>query len=92
MLPFFTVVTWFTPFSLADMRQASDLIKQQPDWGWTIVRAPTLRDAPAVGYRLCAISDVTAKHALSRKDYAACMLDSLDKPEHHRRSLTVVSA
>lgn len=92
MLPFFTFVTWFTPFSLADMRQASDLVKQQPDWAWTIVRAPTLNDKPAKGYRLCAISDVTSKHALSRKDYAACMLDTIDKPEYHRRSLTVVSA
>jgi hypothetical protein len=42
--------------------------------------------------RLCAINEVTSKHILSREDYAACMLDSLENPEHYRRSLTVVSA
>lgn len=92
MLPFFTALTWLTPFSLTDVRHASATVRKQSDWGWTIVRAPTLNDKPPKGYRLCELSEVTTKHALSRKDYAACMLDSLDKPEHNRRSLTVVSA
>lgn len=92
MLPFFTALTWLTPFSLTDVRQASAMVREQPDWAWTIVRAPTLHEKPPKGYRLCELSEVTARHALSRKDYAACLLDSLDKPEHHRRSLTVVSA
>ena len=35
---------------------------------------------------------VTSAHVLSREDYAACMLDSLGNPEHHRRTLTVVAA
>ena len=79
-----------TPISIGDMRRASELIAAQPGWDWTIFRAPTLRDKPAEGYRLCDISDVTGKHALSRADYAACMLDSLTNPEHHGRTLTVV--
>ncbi|MFC1595563.1 NAD(P)-dependent oxidoreductase [Gemmatimonadota bacterium] len=83
---------WLTPYSMSDMLKSSELINQQPDWDWTIVRAPTLRDTPPVGYRFCSISEVTSKHSLSRDDYAACMLDSLAEPEHHRRTLMVVSA
>ena len=85
MVPFFTVLTALTPFSLTDMRQASASVRKQPDWEWTIVRAPTLNDKPPKGYRLSELSDITSKHALSRKDYAACLLDSLGNPEHHRR-------
>jgi putative NADH-flavin reductase len=88
----FAFIMWFTPYSMTDIIKSSMLIKQQPDWDWTIMRAPTLTEKPAVGYRLCAINEVTSKHALSREDYAACMLDSLENPEHYRRSLTVVSA
>ncbi len=92
MLPGFTVLTWFTPYSLKDMRRASASIQQQNDWAWTIVRAPTLVDAPPAGYRFCRLSEVTSKHVLSRKDYAACLLDSLTEPGHNRRLLTVVPA
>jgi putative NADH-flavin reductase len=81
---------WITPYSMTDMIASSELVHQQTDWEWTIMRAPTLRDAPAEGYRMCAINDVTSAHSLTRDDYAACMLDSLTNPEHHRRSLTVV--
>jgi putative NADH-flavin reductase len=86
------LITWFTPYSMADMLKASVLIRQQSDWEWTIMRAPTLRETPLVGYRFCKISEVTSAHALSRDDYAACMLDSLGNPEHHRRTLTVAPA
>ena len=79
-----------TPFSVKDMLAASTLIQRQTQWGWSILRAPTLRDTPAVGYRMCEISEVTGKDALSRRDYAACLLDSLDLPERYRRTLTVV--
>jgi putative NADH-flavin reductase len=92
MLPGFTFVTWFTPYSLSDMRKASALIKQQAQWEWTIVRAPTLTDAPSVGYRFCRLSEVTSKHVMSREDYAACLLNCLTEPGHRRRMLTVVSA
>lgn len=85
-------ITWLTPYSVTDMLKSSALVRQQPGWEWTIVRAPTLSDAPPVGYRFCEISDVTSAHVLSREDYAACMLDSLSNPEHHRRTLTVVPA
>ena len=68
------------------------LITQQSDWDWTIIRAPTLTNTPAVGYSFCALSEVTSKHVLSREDYAACLLDSLGEPKHHGRKLTVVSA
>ena len=81
-----------TPYSVTDMLESSVLIRQQSDWEWTIVRAPTLRDTTPVGYRFCKISEVTSAHVLSREDYAACMLDSLGNPEHHRRTLAVVSA
>lgn len=91
MRPFYTLLTWFTPYSLADMRKAAALIKQQADWEWTIVRAPTLTEAPPVGYRWCGISEVTLKDSLSREDYASCLLDSLNEPAHHRHTLTVVS-
>jgi len=33
-------------------------------------------------YRFCKISEITSAHALSREDYAACLLDSLENPEH----------
>jgi len=81
-----------TPYSMADMLKSSVLIKEQAGWEWTIVRAPTLTNKPAVGYKLCRVDQVTGKHALSREDYAACILDSIRKPEHHKRLLTVISA
>jgi len=85
-------ISWLTPYSVTDMLEASVRVAQQSDWAWTIVRAPTLRTAPSVGYRFCKLSEVTAKHVLTRGDYAACMLDSLENPEHHRRTLTAVPA
>ena len=92
MLPGFTFMIWFTPYSLSNMRKASALIKRQAEWEWTIVRAPTLTDGPPVGYRFCRLSEITAKHRLSRKDFAASLLDVLQQPEYCRRTLTVVSA
>ena len=86
------LISWVTPYSMTDMVKASALVREQPDWEWTILRAPTLRDTPAAGYKLCEISEVTSKHVLSRKDYAACLLDSLQEYDHHRRMLTVISA
>jgi len=88
----FPPIIWFTPYSMSDMLKASVLVGEQADWEWTIMRAPTLRDTPPAGYRLCKISEVTSAHVLSRDDYAACMLDSLGNPEHHRRTLTVIPA
>ena len=85
-------IVWLTPYSVTDMLESSVMISQQPDWEWTIVRAPTLRETPPVGYRFCKISEVTSAHVLSREDYAACLLDSLGNPEHHRRILAVVPA
>lgn len=92
MLPGFTFVTWFTPYSLTNMRRASAMIKLQRQWAWTIVRAPTLTDGPPVGYRLCGLSEVTSKHVLSRKDYAACLLHVLQQQNYCQRTLTVLSA
>jgi len=92
MLVYYTPLAWLMGYSLTDMRMASLTIRQQADWEWTIIRAPTLRDAPPVGYRFCRLSDITAAHALSRADYAACLLDSISVSDHHRRSLTVVAA
>ncbi|MFC1453513.1 NAD(P)-dependent oxidoreductase [Verrucomicrobiota bacterium] len=92
MLPFYTFITWFTPYSLTDMRRATDLIRQQDSWVWTIIRAPTLTDSSPEGYAFCDISDVTINHTLSRSDYASCLLDSLDNPDHFQSTLTVISA
>ncbi len=86
------LISAVTPYSMTDMIRASTLVRAQSGWAWTIVRAPTLRDTPATGYRLCALSDVTATHALSRADYAACLLDSIPHAAHHQRTLTVVPA
>ena len=86
------LISLITPYSMTDMVKASALVREQPDWDWTIVRAPTLRETPAVGYQFCEISEVNSKHFLSREDYAACLLDSLDNSDHRRRTLTVVSA
>lgn len=72
--------------------KASALVREQPDWEWTILRSPTLRETPAAGYKLCELSEVTSKHVLSRKDYAACLLDPLQEHDHHRCMLTVISA
>jgi len=88
----FPPITGFTPYSMTDMLKASVLVNKQPDWDWTIIRAPTLKEKPPTGYRLCELSEVTSSDGLSREDYAACLLDSLDNPEHHRRILTVVPA
>ena len=85
-------ILWFTPYSVTDMLEASVLVSRQSDWDWTIVRAPTLCETPPVGYRFCRISEVNSAHKLSREDYAACMLDSLENPEHYRRTLAVVPA
>jgi nucleoside-diphosphate-sugar epimerase len=92
MLAVIPPITWFTPYSMTDMLKASVMVSQRSDWEWTIVRAPTLREIPPVGYRLCEISEVTSAHALSREDYAACLLDSLGNPEHYQRVLAVVPA
>jgi putative NADH-flavin reductase len=82
----------FTPYDMRDMLAASVLVSRQPHWQWTIVRAPTLTEAPPAGYRLCEISAITSADTLSREDYAACLIDSLETPDHHRRLLAVVSA
>lgn len=92
MLAAIPPILWFTPYSMTDMLKASVMVSQQSGWAWTIVRAPTLRETPPVGYRFCKISEVTSAHVLSREDYAACLLDSLGNPEHHRRTLAVVPA
>ena len=81
-----------TPYSVRDMIQASVQVARQPGWKWTIIRAPTLKETPAVGYRFCEISEITSRHSLSREDYAACMLDSVTNPAHHRRTLAVMAA
>ena len=86
------LISWLTPYSMKDMVKASVLVRQQPDWEWTIVRAPRLRETPPEGYRLCKISEVTSAHILSREDYSACLLDRMRNPEHHRRTLAVVPA
>lgn len=83
-------ILYLTPYSMTDMLEASVMIHQQHHWEWTIMRAPTLIESPSVGYRFCDISEVTSKHALSREDYATCLLDSLVDPGHHRCTLTVV--
>lgn len=86
------MISWLTPYSVTDMVQASKLIRQQPGWEWTIMRAPILHEKPLAGYRFCRISEVTAADSLSREDYASCMLDSIKDTAHHRQTLMVVSA
>jgi putative NADH-flavin reductase len=92
MLAVIPPITRLTPYSMTDMLKSSVMVRRRSDWEWTIVRAPTLRETPPVGYRFCKISEVTSKHVLSREDYAACLLDSLGNPEHYRRTLAVVPA
>ena len=89
MLALLPSITQITPFSMADMLKASALVREQPGLEWTIVRAPTLRDTPAAGYRLCDVSEVRSSDVLSREDYAACLLDCIENPDYHRRTLTV---
>lgn len=91
MLALITPIMWLTPYPLTDVRREMELMKQQSDWERTIVRALTLTDSAPVGCRFCGIAEVTSRHALSREDCAACLLDSLKKPDHWRRTLTVVS-
>ena len=92
MLAVVPPLTWLSPYSVTDMIEASVMIRKQSDWEWTIMRAPRLHNKSAQGYRLCKIYEVNAAHSLSRRDYAACMLDSLGEPEHNRCTLTVVPA
>jgi nucleoside-diphosphate-sugar epimerase len=77
------LISWITTYSMTDMVRASVLVREQPDWEWTIVRAPTLHENPPLGYEFCKISEVTSAHALSREDYATCLLDSLQNSDHH---------
>ena len=49
LLAIFPPIIWFTPYSMGDMLKASVLVGEQAEWEWTIMRAPTLRDTPAVG-------------------------------------------
>jgi putative NADH-flavin reductase len=92
MLALIPPIMRLTPYSVADMLKASVMIHRQADWDWTIVRAPTLRETAPAGYKFCKISEITAAHSLSRVDYAACLLDSIEKPEHHRCTLAVMPA
>jgi putative NADH-flavin reductase len=85
-------ILWFTSYSMTDMVKASAMIHQQSDLEWTIIRAPTLSEKPATGYRFCRISEITSSHVLSREDYATCLLDSLGNSEHQRRTLAVMPA
>ena len=80
-----------TPYSLYDMVKGSDRARRQANWDWTFVRAPTLHEAPAAGYRFCELSDITSKDGLSREDFAAALLDSVGNAEHHRRLVTVTA-
>jgi len=91
MLAVFGPLMALTPYSLRDMRDASRRI-QQIDWDWTIIRAPTLIDAAPAGYRLGALDAVRGADRLARADYAACLIDSVAEPGHHRRLLTVLPA
>lgn len=88
----FLLLTLFTPYSLADMIRSAGHIRRQAGPDWTIVRAATLTDGPETGYRLCRLDEVTAASRLSRKDYAACLLDTVANPGFRRRTLTVVAA
>lgn len=91
MLALFAPLMTLTPYSLRDMRDASRQI-QQLDWEWTIIRAPTLIDAAPAGYRLGALDAVRGADRLPRADYAACLIDAVAEPGHHRRLLTVLPA
>lgn len=66
MLAVIPPIMSLTPYSVTDMLESSVLVSQPSDWEWTIVRAPTLRETPPVGYKLCKISEVTSAHVLSR--------------------------
>jgi putative NADH-flavin reductase len=92
MLALARVICWVAPYSVADMVQESELVRGQPGRAGTIVRAHTLHDEPPVGYRLCGLSEISGSHALSRDDYAACMLDVLEDAATYGRLLTVVRA
>ncbi len=84
-------ISWVTPFSVGDMINASALVQSHEDWDWSIVRAPTLHDAAPVGYRFCALNDIDSQDAISREDYAACMLDILDGKVVQRGMLSIIS-
>jgi hypothetical protein len=92
MLAVIPLLMRITPYSMADMLKASVLVTRQTDWDWTIVRAPSLRDTPPVGYRFGKVSEITSADTLSRTDYARCLLDSVGESAHHGRILAVKSA
>lgn len=85
---FAQLVTALSPYSVSDMLRASRRVRDH-DWQWTAVRAPTLYDGEPAGYVRCALSDIDAKHRLTRRDYAAALLDALDDPQAVRRAVTV---
>jgi putative NADH-flavin reductase len=47
-----SLISWVTPYSVTDMVKASRLVRQQPGWDWTIVRAPALSEKPGEGYKV----------------------------------------
>lgn len=85
------LISKVTPYSMADMIDASAMVRRQTHWEWNIVRAPTLVDAEPVGYRFCDLSKITSKHTLPRKDYAAALIDTLENARFPRRALTVMA-
>lgn len=84
-------ISLITYYSMIDMINSSALIKQNNEWNWTIIRAPTLHDKPVKGYQFCKISDISMKDSLSREDYASCLLDSIGNTNHYKRILTIIS-
>jgi putative NADH-flavin reductase len=96
MMALVPAVIRLTPYSVSDMLRASDMVKAQAGWNWTIIRAPTLVDArigdPGEEYRLGRIDEVTARHKLSRQAYANSLLDSVANADHYKRMLAVLPA
>ncbi len=78
---------------------AARLIEYADHTGFELVTAPVVSDEAMLTEALEGCDAVVAilisasklkSSSLTREDYAACMLDSLGNPEHHRRTLTVV--
>lgn len=89
MFAIFGPILWVLPISLRDMIRAGELTRTL-DWNWTIVRAPTLTEGKASGYRACQLDQVTGHDRLSRRDYATALLDILADHTTYGRSITVV--
>jgi putative NADH-flavin reductase len=71
-------------------RRAAEAVVEKSGLDWTLIRPTRLTDGPALGrWRDSGTARIGAFARISRKDAAAAILQTLDRPETVRRALTL---